>query len=69
MFCKTYNALLDRYSIAASSYHEATSKLMSLAGQSKTARFAEAKHNCETCLNDCKSTSAAMRVHKAAHGC
>ncbi len=69
MFCKRYSVLLDRHSIASYRYHHATCRLTFLAGQSKPARFAEAKQKCETCLNDCKRTSAAMRLHKANHGC
>ena len=69
MLCKRYSVLLDQHSIASTKYHEATSRLISLAGQSKPDRFAEAKQNCKSCLNDCKRTSAAIRVHKANHGC
>lgn len=67
--CETYGALLDRNAVASAKYHEATSELVSLAGQEKAARFPEAKRNCETCLDECKRTAAAMRAHKAAHGC
>ena len=67
--CQTYGALLDRNVTASAKYHEATSELMSLAGTQKTAEFAEAKRNCEACLDDCKSTATAVRAHKAAHGC
>ncbi len=66
--CRTYGALLDRNAVASSKYHEATSELVSLAGQQK-AGFAEAKRNCEISLDDCKRTIAAMRAHKAAHRC
>ena len=69
MFCKRYSVLVDRHSIASSRYHHATCELISLAGQWKPARFAEAKQNCESCLDDCKRTAAAMRLHKANHGC
>ena len=67
--CITYNALLDRNAIASSKYHEATSELVSLAGHQKAESFAEAKRNCEACLDDCKRTAAAIRAHKAVHGC
>ena len=67
--CKTYSALLDCHSMASGKYHEATSELVSLAGQRKYALFAEAKRNCEICLRDCNRTAAAMRAHKAAHRC
>lgn len=69
MFCKKYSFLLDRHSIASTKYHQATCRLISLAGQSKPVPFAEAKQNCEICLNDCKRTAAAVLNHKAAHGC
>lgn len=68
-FCRTYSALLVRNSVASGKYHEATSKLMLLAGQRQAARFAEAKRYCETCLRNCRRTAAAMRAHKAAHRC
>lgn len=67
--CRTYGALLDLNAVASSKYHEAISELVSLAGQQKAAGFAEAKRNCEIGLDDCKRTIAAMRAHKAAHGC
>lgn len=65
----TYSALLNDNAAASSRYHAATSELMSLAGQQNAARFNESKQNCEDCLDDCKRTAAAMRTHKAAHGC
>lgn len=68
-FCHTYSALLDLSVVASAKYHEATSELVSLAGQQKVAGFAEAKQNCETCLDECKRATAAMTAHKAAHGC
>lgn len=68
-FCKTYGVLLDRNVVASSRYHDATSELMSLAGTQKATEFAEAKRNCETCLDDCKRTVTAMRAHRTAHGC
>ena len=67
--CRTYSALLSLNAVASGKYHEATSDLMSLAGQGKFAIFAKARRNCEICLKDCKRTAAAMRAHKAAHGC
>ena len=67
--CATYSALLDRSAVASAKYYEATSELVSLAGKQKAAGFAEAKRNCETCLDDCKRTTAAMRAHKVVHGC
>ena len=67
--CKTYGALLDRNALASANYHKATSELVSLAGQEEAAGFAGAKLNCETCLDECKRTAAAIRAHKAAHGC
>ena len=67
--CTTYSALLDRNAVATSRYHHATSELMSLAGQQNAAGFAEAKSNCESCLDECKRTAGAMRTHKAVHGC
>lgn len=67
--CIAYSALLDRNAAASTRYHEATSELVSIAGLQKHADFREAKRNCEICLDDCKRTTAAMRAHKAAHGC
>ncbi len=67
--CHTYSALLDRNAVASSQYHAATSQLVSLAGQDKAGAFAEAKRNCDTRLDECKRTTAAVRAHKAAHGC
>ena len=67
--CKTYSALLDRNALASAKYHEATSELTSIAGLGKAALFAVAKRHCETCLANCKRTAAALRTHKAAHGC
>ena len=67
--CQTYGALLDRNAVASSEYHQATSELVSLAGRQEVAGFAQAKRNCVTCLDECKRTAAAMRAHKAAHGC
>ena len=67
--CRTYGALLDRNVVASFKYHEATSELVSLAGQQKAASFAEAKRSCKSCLDECKRTIAALRAHKAAHGC
>ena len=67
--CKTFAALLRCNAVASTKYHEATSELMSLAGQLRAAGFAEAKHNCEICLDECKRTAAAMRAHKTTHGC
>ncbi len=67
--CRTYGALLDRNAVASARYHKATSELVSLAGRQKAAGFAEAKQNCEACLDECKRTVAAMRAHKAAHQC
>lgn len=67
--CGTYSALLDRNAVASAKYHDATSELMSLAGQGDDAAFAEAKRNCDGCLDECHRTAAAMRVHKDAHGC
>ena len=67
--CQTYGALLDRNVVASARYHQATSELVSLAGHQKAAGFAEAKRNCETCLDECTRTAAAMRAHRAAHGC
>ena len=67
--CIKYSALLDRNATASTRYHEATSELVSLAGQKKAEAFAEAKHHCETCFGECKRTTAAMQAHKAAHGC
>ena len=67
--CKTYSTLLDRHSAALTIYCKAVSELTLLAGKQKAVRFAEAKQDCETCLDDCQRTAAAMRTHKAAHGC
>ena len=67
--CIKYSALLDRNATASTRYHEATSELLSLAGQRNAAGFAEAKRHCVCCLDECKRTAAAMRAHKAAHGC
>lgn len=67
--CYRYSALLNRNAAASGKYHEATSDLMSLAGQGKAANFAEAKRSCEICLDECKRTAGAMRAHKAAHRC
>lgn len=67
--CIRYSALLDRNVTASSRYQDATSKLLSLAGQQNAAGFAEAKRNCEACLDECIRTTAAMRAHKAAHRC
>ena len=67
--CHTYRGLLKRNAVASSKYHGATSELMSLAGYQNAARFAESKQNCDRCLDDCKRAAAAMRAHKAAHGC
>ena len=67
--CHIYRVLLDHNVVASSQYHEATSQMFSLAGQQKAAGFAEAKRNCEARLDECKRTVAAMRAHKAAHGC
>ena len=67
--CHTYSVLLDRNVVASAKYHQATSELVSLAGQEKAPGFAEAKHNCETCLDECKRTAAALRTHKTAHRC
>lgn len=67
--CIKYSALLDWNATASSRYHDATCELVSLAGQQNAARFSEAKRNCESCLDECKRTTAAMRVHRAAHGC
>lgn len=67
--CVRYSALLDSNAAASSRYHEATCELVSLAGRRNAAAFAEAKRNCERCLDECKCTAAAMRTHKAAHGC
>ena len=67
--CITYSALLDRNTMASSRYHEAASELMSLVGQQNAAGFVDAKRHCEICLGECKRTAAAMRAHKAAHGC
>jgi hypothetical protein len=67
--CFTYGALLDLHCVASSKYHEATSELVSLAGRQKNAHFAEAMRNCEICFRNCKLTTAAMHVHKDAHGC
>jgi hypothetical protein len=67
--CITYSALLDRRAIASSEYFEALSELLFLAGKQNSARFGEAKRNCEICLRNCERTVAAMRAHKAAHGC
>lgn len=67
--CEIYSSLLIFNAVASGEYHEATSELMALAGQGKYALFAEAKRNCETCLDNCKRTTAAMRAHKASHGC
>ena len=69
MLCKRYSVLLDRHSVASTRYHQATSRLISLAGQSQPDRFAEAKQNCDACLNHCKQTAAAMRIHRANHRC
>ena len=67
--CHTFSILLDHNALASAKYHEATSKLVSLAGQQKAAGFAEAKRHCETCLAECKRTASALRAHKAAHRC
>ena len=67
--CAKYGALLDRNVVASGRYHEATSELVSLAGQDKAANFAEARRRCETCLDECRRTAGAMRAHRAAHGC
>ena len=67
--CERYGALLDRNVIASTKYYEATSELVSLSGQLNAEGFAEAKRNCEACLDECKRTAAAMRAHKIAHGC
>jgi len=67
--CKTYGALLERNVMASRKYHEATSALVSLAGHDIAAGFAEAKRDCEACLDECKRTASAIRAHKAAHGC
>ena len=67
--CKTYRALLELNAVASAKYHEATSELVSLAGQEKATGFAESKRNCETCLDECRRTAGAMRTHKATHGC
>jgi hypothetical protein len=67
--CTTYGALLDRNVMASGKYHEATSALVSLAGKDTAADFANAKRDCEACLDECKRTASAMRAHKAAHGC
>ena len=67
--CGAYGALLDRNAVASAKYHGATSELMSLVGQGDDARFAEVKRNCAACLDECHRTAAAMRAHKAAHGC
>ena len=67
--CQIYGALLDRNAAASSRYYDATSDLVSLAGKQEAARFAGAKQNCEACLDECIRTTAAMRAHKAAHGC
>lgn len=67
--CVAYSALLERNCVASSQYHEATSELVSLAGQKNAESFAEAKRHCESCFDECKRTTAAMRAHKAAHGC
>lgn len=67
--CITYSALLDRNVVAASRYHEATSQLVSLAGHQKAENFTEAKRYCEACFDECKRTAAAVRAHKAVHGC
>lgn len=67
--CITFSALLDRNAVASSQYHEATSELLSLAGQKKAESFADAKRHCEACLDECKRSAGAMRAHKAAHGC
>ena len=69
MFCKTYNFLVDRHSVASTKYYEATTELVFLAGKQKQVRFADAKRNCETCLTNCKRTAEAMHAHKALHGC
>ena len=67
--CGTFGALLDRNVVASTKYHEASSELLSLAGQQKAAGFAKAKQNCKNCLDECKRTTAALRAHRAAHGC
>jgi hypothetical protein len=67
--CITYAALLERNCAASSKYFDAVSVLVFLAGKQKAACFAEAKRNCETCLKDCRRTAAALRAHRAAHGC
>lgn len=67
--CITYSALLNLNAMASAKYHAATSELVSLAATGAPVRFAEAKRNCKTCLRTCKRTTAAMRAHKAAHGC
>ena len=67
--CKTYGALLDHNATASARYHDATSELVSIASQENAAGFAEAKRNCEICLDECKRTASAIRAHKATHGC
>lgn len=67
--CTTYGALLDCHSVASSKYFQAVSELLLLAGKQNRAGFGEAKRYCEICLRNCKGTAAAMRTHKAAHGC
>ena len=67
--CITYSALLDRNATASTKYHEAISEMVSVAGHQNAEGFAEAKRYCESCLHECKRTAAAMRTHKAAHGC
>lgn len=67
--CIKFNALLDLQCLASRHYFFAVAELVFLAGKQAGDRFLEAKRNCEICLENCKSATAALRAHRDAHGC
>lgn len=69
MSCSTYSQLLGKYCSATSNYLKAIEALTKLAGVSSAANFAEAKQECEDCLEECRRTRDTANQHKVRHGC
>ncbi len=69
MFCHTYSSLLEEHCIATSNYLKAILVLTKLAGHGDAPAFGDAKHQCDSCLDECKRTRGVAEQHKFRHGC
>ena len=69
MYCEKQWQLIEAVCVASERYYNATTQLVSLAGKSLHGVFANAKIDCYDRLGDCQRAKAALRLHKAAHGC